>query len=80
GCGAQLSVMELVPVLGWLAVGGRCRRCGSPVPAASPVGEAAAGGVLVVLFLFGGWLALAAGLLLMACLLGGSLVFLALAG
>lgn len=31
GCGRRLPVIELVPVLAWLALRGRCRRCGAQI-------------------------------------------------
>ena len=31
-CGHVLGAADLVPVLGWLALRGRCRYCGSPIP------------------------------------------------
>lgn len=34
GCARQLPAIELVPVLSHLASGGRCRQCGSIIPAA----------------------------------------------
>ncbi|TWB45984.1 prepilin peptidase [Nitrospirillum pindoramense] len=41
-CGTPLAPMTLVPVFSWLALGGRARCCGAPIPAAYPVGEALA--------------------------------------
>lgn len=31
-CGARIGWRDLVPVLSWLALGGRCRRCGAAIP------------------------------------------------
>lgn len=31
GCGRPLSALELVPVLSWLRLGGRCRTCGAAI-------------------------------------------------
>lgn len=31
-CGVALSMRDLVPVVSWLALGRRCRRCAAPVP------------------------------------------------
>lgn len=31
-CGAVLGPVDLVPVLSWLFLRGRCRRCGAPIP------------------------------------------------
>ena len=30
-CGAALTPRDLVPILSWLATGGRCRHCGEPI-------------------------------------------------
>lgn len=62
GCWAQLTAGELVPVLGWLLVRGRCARCGHRVPAIYPVSEAIAGGLLVAILLVGGPAAVAVAL------------------
>lgn len=42
GCRRRLGVLELVPVLGWLAFRGRCPTCGYEVPARYPLAEAGA--------------------------------------
>lgn len=34
GCGATLTSAELVPLLSWLALRGRCRRCAAPIDGA----------------------------------------------
>lgn len=31
GCGGMLAIRDLVPVLSWLRLRGRCRTCGSPI-------------------------------------------------
>jgi leader peptidase (prepilin peptidase)/N-methyltransferase len=36
GCGAALGLRDLVPVLSWLALGGRCRFCGARLSAFYP--------------------------------------------
>jgi leader peptidase (prepilin peptidase) / N-methyltransferase len=41
-CHQVLSAWELVPVLGWLALRGRCRHCGAPLAAFYPAMELAA--------------------------------------
>jgi leader peptidase (prepilin peptidase) / N-methyltransferase len=40
-CGHELSPLELVPVLSWLALRARCRSCGLPISARYPIVEAA---------------------------------------
>lgn len=52
-CGTRLSALALTPVFGWLALRGRCRSCGSAVPAVYPAVEtvtAAASAGLALLF------------------------------
>lgn len=44
-CGAAVQARDLVPVLSWLALRGRCRRCGGSIPAFYPAIELAALGV-----------------------------------
>ncbi len=41
-CGHRLSPVELVPLLSYLALRGRCRACGAAIPAFHPAVEAAA--------------------------------------
>ena len=71
-CGGTLAVRDLVPVLGWLANGGRCRVCAAPVSPLYPLLELAALGIA-------GWAAwvLPAPLLPFGCLLGWALLALA---
>jgi leader peptidase (prepilin peptidase)/N-methyltransferase len=42
-CGAQLTLVDLVPVLSWVALRGRCRHCGAPISGRYPVVELATG-------------------------------------
>lgn len=69
GCGRRLRPWELVPLVSYLALGGRCRTCGSAIPWQHPAGEALGG-------LVGGGVAWAAGLgpalLVLACLAAGT--------
>lgn len=59
-CQHPLGLVELIPIVGWLATGGHCRHCGSPVPKKYPVMEAsvAVASAAAVAFL-PGWEALA---------------------
>ncbi|MEK3838603.1 MULTISPECIES: prepilin peptidase [unclassified Paenibacillus] len=41
GCGTRLKPRDLVPVLSWLASGGKCRHCGAKVSMLYPLGELA---------------------------------------
>ncbi|SMH51157.1 prepilin peptidase [Mesorhizobium australicum] len=80
GCGAQLTALELVPVLGWLVARGRCARCGHRVPVIYPVSEALVGGGLVAAFLFAGPAALAIALPAVVLVVVLGVVFLAMRG
>lgn len=51
-CGTRLRWFDNVPVLGWIALGGKCRYCRTPISAEYPIVE------LVVAILFGGMWAL----------------------
>ena len=44
-CGARLSVLDLLPILSWLALRGRCRSCDCSIGVLYPVLELAAVGV-----------------------------------
>lgn len=39
-CGRPIAARDLVPVLGWILLRGRCRRCAAPIPATYPLVEA----------------------------------------
>ncbi len=41
-CGATLGIADLVPLVSWLASGGKCRHCGAPVDRIYPAIELAA--------------------------------------
>ncbi len=72
-CQAVLSWRELIPIVSWIALRGRCRRCHAPIGALYPLTEAAALGV-------GVWAALQfSGVeLALVCVLGWALLALAL--
>lgn len=53
-CGAVLSPLDLVPVLSWLMMLGRCRACGSRVPARYLVVEASMAGLFALSYLMHG--------------------------
>ena len=38
-CGHELSVIDLVPVIGWLSSGGKCRYCSTKISARHPLSE-----------------------------------------
>ena len=48
-CGHLLSPADLVPVLAYLRLGGRCRYCGSKIPPALPFTEIAFGAAAAVI-------------------------------
>jgi len=48
-CGARLKWFDNIPVLSWLALGGKCRRCKAPISIQYPIIEA------VTALLFGGF-------------------------
>jgi leader peptidase (prepilin peptidase)/N-methyltransferase len=67
-CGRRLSMLDLVPVLGWLAARGTCRDCGGNVPARYPALEAAMGLVCAAApFVFGGLTAQCFAAVFVAC-------------
>lgn len=51
GCGHRLGASEMVPLLSYIWLRGRCRVCGAGIPRRVPVVEAVTG----LLFLFLGW-------------------------
>lgn len=48
GCGRSLGAIDLVPVLSWIALRGRCRHCGATLPLFYPLIELASVAVAVV--------------------------------
>lgn len=53
-CGRRLSPLELVPVLSWLALRGRCRNCGEAIPARVPLVESGTAALFTLAALEGG--------------------------
>ncbi|MFD1950024.1 prepilin peptidase [Sphingomonas arantia] len=49
GCGRVLAAYELVPLLSWLILRGRCRRCGARIDWRHPAVEAVAGALAVAM-------------------------------
>lgn len=45
GCGRALSPLELVPLVGWLVLRGKCRSCGAKIDPLHPLVEVLAAGV-----------------------------------
>ena len=55
-CGARLTVLDLFPIVSWLALRGRCRLCDRPIGIFYPLLELAAVGVAVAsAMVFSGW-------------------------
>lgn len=71
-CGYQLSWYDMIPVVSWLALRGRCRKCKARISAQYPLIEAANGILYVVVFLVCGvtWRSV------VYCLLGSALIVL----
>lgn len=71
-CGYQLSWYDMIPVVSWLALRGRCRKCKARISAQYPLIEAANGILYVVVFLVCGvtWTSV------VYCLLGSALIVL----
>lgn len=56
-CGARLTAIDLVPVLSWLCLRGRCRHCGGAIDGLYPIVELLAVGVAIWTYtVFDGWL------------------------
>lgn len=66
GCGRHLAAWELVPVVSWLALRGRCHGCGRSIGPAAPAIEASCAALAGVSFALLGatWQALAVAILL----------------
>jgi leader peptidase (prepilin peptidase) / N-methyltransferase len=48
GCRTEISWYDNVPILSWLVLGGRCRRCGTDIAARYPIVEATTGLLAIV--------------------------------
>jgi leader peptidase (prepilin peptidase)/N-methyltransferase len=48
GCGAEIGARDNIPVLSWLLLRGRCRRCGEPISVEYPLIELATAGLVVL--------------------------------
>ena len=54
-CGYQLSWYDMVPVFSWLCLGGRCRKCKTPISPQYPIVEAVNGILYMVVFAVNGF-------------------------
>ena len=68
-CGHTLGFIDLIPVLGWAIRGGKCRYCGTAIPARYPASEALLGFIFVFLILRFGLTPQTAEYMLLACIL-----------
>lgn len=48
-CGKRLGALDNIPVVSWLALGGRCRQCGAPISAQYPLVELCTGLLFVLI-------------------------------
>ncbi len=74
-CASPIAAYDNVPLLSWMALRGRCRRCQAPISARYPAVEAATGALFVAVALRDGWTwttpaldAFVAGLIALACI------------
>jgi leader peptidase (prepilin peptidase) / N-methyltransferase len=70
-CGAQIGARDNIPVLSWLLLRGRCRRCGEPISIRYPLAEVGLGALWAATYLILGdddWGQVALGLALCAVL------------
>ena len=47
-CGQQIGSLENIPVVSWIVLRGRCRRCGRPISVRYPLIEVATGALFAV--------------------------------
>lgn len=71
-CGRRLGLADLIPVVSWVAQGGKCRGCSTPISRAYPIIELAAVGVAIW-----AWLATPAAVFAATCIMGWLLLALA---
>lgn len=51
-CGHKLDTLDLIPVLSWLALRGRCRYCKKPISPQYPIVELVMGAVFILSYVF----------------------------
>lgn len=75
-CGQELKGLRSLPIIGWLALGGKCRSCGAKITLQYPVVEAVNGLMWLVtgLLLRGQWLTVVLYCLLFSALLVASVI------
>lgn len=54
-CGYRLRWYDLFPIVSYVALGGKCRKCGAKISCQYPIIEAVNGGLYVLIFAVNGW-------------------------
>lgn len=54
-CGYRLKWYDLFPIISYLALGGKCRKCKEKISCQYPIIEAVNGGLYVLIFCVNGW-------------------------
>lgn len=54
-CGYRLKWYDLFPIVSYLALGGKCRKCKEKISCQYPIIEAVNGGLYVLIFCINGW-------------------------
>ena len=67
GCGVAIRWHDNVPIIGYLALRGRCRACGGRISALYPIVEATTAALFVLQYLHLGWTPLLAVRLAFSC-------------
>ncbi|MGH2331104.1 prepilin peptidase [Thermoanaerobacter mathranii] len=74
-CGHKLSPLDLIPVLSWLFLKGRCRYCGEPISIQYPLVELLTGTLYVFVFsVYGISIKIITGLILVSVLIAVSFI------
>jgi leader peptidase (prepilin peptidase)/N-methyltransferase len=74
-CGHKLSPLDLIPVLSWLFLRGRCRYCGAPISMQYPLVEVLTGTLYVLVFsVYGISIKTITGLILISVLIAVSFI------
>lgn len=74
-CGHQISALENIPVISWLALRGKCRACKAPISIRYPLVELATAGLSLLIFLsFGATAHMLAALVLLWALIALTMI------
>lgn len=71
-CGYQLKWYDNIPIISYLCLGGKCRKCKTKIPVQYPIVEASNGILYVLVFMIVGWDIKT----ILYCLLGSALIVL----